>query len=115
MRAGRVFCNGIFAGVITEENRKSYIFRYDDVYFINRDMPDISLTLPKTQQEYRADHLFPFFYNMLTEGHNRKIQSYLLKIDELDHFGIMLATAHTDTIGAVTIKAIIPTRVDPLN
>jgi serine/threonine-protein kinase HipA len=108
MRAGRVFCNGIFAGVITEENRKSYIFRYDDAYFINRDMPDISLTLPKTQQEYRSEYLFPFFFNMLTEGHNRKMQSYLLKIDEQDHFGIMLATARCDTVGAVTIKPFAP-------
>ena len=41
---------------------------------------------------------------MLSEGSNRQIQSMLLHIDENDDFGIMLATAQTDTIGAVTVK-----------
>lgn len=41
---------------------------------------------------------------MLSEGHNRLVQARLLKIDEKDDFGILLATAHTDTAGAVTIK-----------
>jgi serine/threonine-protein kinase HipA len=41
---------------------------------------------------------------MLSEGANRKLQSQLLHIDEHDDFGIMLATAQFDTIGAVTIK-----------
>ena len=49
-------------------------------------------------------HLFPYFYNMLSEGSNRQVQSMLHHIDENDDFGIMLATAGHDTIGAVTIK-----------
>lgn len=103
MRAGKVYCNKDFAGIITEENRNSYVFRYDDLYFLNPKMTSISLTLPKTQQEYRSEYLFPFFFNMLTEGNNRKLQSYLLKIDEKDHFGIMLATAR-DPIGAISVR-----------
>ena len=43
---------------------------------------------------------------MLSEGANRQVQSMLLHIDENDDFGIMLATAQCDTIGAVTIKPI---------
>ena len=35
---------------------------------------------------------------------NRQVQSMLHHIDENDDFGIMLATAGHDTIGAVTIK-----------
>ena len=50
------------------------------------------------------DYLFPYFFNMLSEGANRQVQSTLLHIDEKDDFGIMLATAQYDTIGAVTIK-----------
>ena len=34
------------------------------------------------------------------------MQSMLLHIDEKDDFGIMLATAQYDTIGAVTVKPI---------
>ena len=60
--------------------------------------------LTKQQQEYTSHYLFPFFANMLSEGHNRIVQARLLQIDEKDDFGILLATAHTDTAGAVTIK-----------
>ena len=47
-----------------------------------------------------------YFFNMLSEGANRQMQSLLLHIDESDDFGIMLATAQHDTIGAVTVKPI---------
>ena len=106
MRAAEVYRNGILAGVITEENQKSYVFHYNDNYFADKEKPAVSLTLPKTQQEYRSEYLFPFFFNMLSEGANRSVQSRLLKIDERDDFGIMLATAQYDTIGAVTITPI---------
>ena len=101
-----VLRNGILAGLLTEENQRSYSFRYDDAYFNDSAKPPISLTLPKTQQEYRREYLFPFFFNMLSEGVNRKLQCTALKIDEEDHFGLLLATAQYDTIGAVTIKPI---------
>ena len=106
MRTAEVFCNGIKAGILTEKNRNSYVFRYDDNYFADEKKPAVSLTLPKTQQEYRSKFLFPFFANMLSEGANRKIQSRLLRIDEQDDFGILLATAQYDTIGAVTVKTV---------
>ena len=51
---------------------------------------------------------FPFFSNLLSEGENRKFQSAVLKIDENDDFGILLATANYDTIGCVTVKPIEP-------
>jgi serine/threonine-protein kinase HipA len=41
---------------------------------------------------------------MLSEGVNRKLQSLQLKIDESDSFGLLMATAQYDTIGAVTVK-----------
>ena len=47
-----------------------------------------------------------YFFNMLSEGANRQLQSTLLHIDENDDFGILLATAQHDTIGAVTIKPV---------
>lgn len=60
--------------------------------------------MPVRKDPYVSDSLFPYFFNMLSEGANRKLQSQLLHIDEHDVFGIMLATAQFDTIGAVTIK-----------
>jgi HipA-like protein len=104
MRAATVLYNNIPAGILTEENRRSYTFVYNDVYFENAALPDISLTLPKTNQAYHSAYLFPFFYNMLSEGANKKLQGQWLKIDENDSFGFLLATAGYDTIGAITVR-----------
>jgi HipA-like protein len=106
MRTLEIYRNGIFAGLLIEENRKQYIFRYDEKYYLDDNNPAISLTLPKTQKEYRSEFLFPFFFNMLSEGVNRKLQSIQLRIDEEDHFGLLAATAQYDTIGAITVKPI---------
>lgn len=104
MRKAAVYRNGELAGVLTEENRRQYLFRYADNWLADSSKPAVSLTLPKSQQEFRSDFLFPFFFNMLSEGVNRRLQSVQLKIDEDDHFGLLLATAQYDTIGAVTVK-----------
>lgn len=104
MRQVAVYWNKALAGVLTEENTKSYIFRYTDAWYIDNSKPSISLTLPKTQQTYRSHYLFPFFAHLLAEGVNRKLQSRLFKIDEKDDFGLLTATATYDTIGAVTVK-----------
>ncbi len=101
-----IYRNGVLAGKLTEENRQQFVFRYDDAYFNDATKAPISLTLPKTQQEYRSEFLFPFFYNMLSEGVNRKLQSTQLQIDEEDNFGLLMATAQYDTIGAITVKPI---------
>lgn len=102
-----IYRNGILAGTLTEENRQRYVFRYDENYFHDASKPAISLTLPKTQIEYSSEFLFPFFFNMLSEGVNRKLQSTQLRIDEDDNFGLLAATAQYDTIGAITVKPII--------
>ena len=104
MRKLKIYRNQILAGVLTEESRNSFMFQYDEAYFNNSIMPAISLTLPKTQVEYRSEYLFPFFFNMLSEGVNRKLQSTQLKIDEEDNFGLLMETAQYDTIGAITVK-----------
>jgi HipA-like protein len=107
MRALKIYRNGILAGILTEENRQHYVFKYDDNYFNDTSKAAISLTLPKSKQEYRSKFLFPFFFNMLSEGVNRKLQSTQLKIDEEDNFGLLAATAQYDTIGAITVKLMI--------
>jgi serine/threonine-protein kinase HipA len=105
MRKAEIYRNGKLAGFLVEESRNKYIFRYEDTYFVDSEQPSISLTLPKTQQEYRSEYLFPFFFNMLSEGVNRKLQCTQLRVDENDNFGLLIATAKYDTVGAITIKA----------
>lgn len=106
MRKAEVYYNGELAGVLTEETRNNFTFRYTDSWFIDFTKPPVSLTLPKNRQEYSSEYLFPFFYNMLSEGFNKELQNKLLRIDENDSFGLLLATAQNDTIGAITIKAV---------
>lgn len=106
MRAMEINRNGTFAGTLSEENHQHFVFRYDDNYFNDTTQPAISLTLPKTQKKYSSEFLFPFFFNMLSEGANRELQCAQLRIDEEDNFGLLLATAQYDTIGAVTVKPI---------
>ncbi len=104
MRIAGVYRNGELAGRLIEEKRGTYVFRYEDAWLSDDRKPAISLTLPKTNKEYRSTILFPFFFNMLSEGVNRRLQSTRLKIDERDDFGLLLATAQYDTIGAVTVR-----------
>lgn len=110
MRKAKVFRNGVLVGELTEQTRKKYSFTYDDTWFNDPEKPAVSLTLPKTQRTYNSEYLFPFFFNMLSEGVNKRLQSNLLRIDENDHFGLLLATAQFDTIGAITVKPFEETR-----
>lgn len=104
-KEGIVLINEEIAGTIIY-NGSVYVFKYDDNYYNNPQKKAISVTLPKTQQEYKSKELFPFFFNMLSEGVNKKLQCRQLKIDESDYFGLLLATGGTETIGAVSVKPV---------
>ena len=101
---GIVYNNGIIAGTIEKDTNGDFLFRYDDAYFYNNETPPISLTLPKTRQEYRSTILFAFFHGLLSEGINKDIQCRSYRIDENDDFTRLLLTAPYDTIGAITVK-----------
>lgn len=60
MRQAEIYRNGIMAGILIEENRHRFVFRYDEKYFADNEKPAVSLTLPKTRQEYQSEFLFPF-------------------------------------------------------
>ena len=105
MRKAIVKIKGISAGVL-EENQVGFVFRYEDIYFQNTSQRAVSVTMPKTLQTYIYPSLFPVFYNMLPEGANKEMICRSLRIDENDFFGLLLATAQYDTIGAITITPI---------
>lgn len=102
MNVGKVYCCDAFAGTLAREP-DGFVFRYDDAYFANDKMPDISATLPKTQVEYRSKVLFPFFYGLLAEGPQKERQCRELRIDERDHFTRLLETSAYGAIGAVYV------------
>ena len=102
MRECKVYVHDAEAGLLQETDDREYVFTYHDDY----QGDPVCLAMPVRQKVYRSAHLFPYFFNMLSEGANRQVQSTLLHIDEKDDFGIMLATAQYDTIGAVTVKPV---------
>ncbi len=106
MKKAHVFFNERLAGELERNDLGEYVFRYDEFYRKDAETRPIALSFPKSQREFRSSVLFPFFFNMLSEGANRQLQCRCLKIDERDHFSLLLATAQVDTIGAVTVKPI---------
>ena len=104
MKRAKVYYKGELAGSLLEVDRDSYVFKYYGTWLDDETKPAISLTFPKEQKEYSSDRLFPFFYNLLSEGYNKKQLCEALKIDENDNFELLLATAGLDTIGAVTVR-----------
>jgi HipA-like protein len=106
MRQGKIFYNNILAGILSEPETGGYIFEYDDNYFYNTALPPVSVTLPKAKQQHKSKELFPFFFNMLSEGANRNLQCRILKIDDADDFGLLLKTTASETIGAISVQEI---------
>ncbi|WP_017734074.1 HipA N-terminal domain-containing protein [Nafulsella turpanensis] len=105
-RKAEVYHNKVLAGYLEKTLAGTYIFRYHPDYFADPEAPAISLSFPKHQLEYQSPTLFPFFFGLLSEGVNKQTQCRLLKIDEHDHFSLLLRTAGADTIGAITVKTI---------
>ena len=98
MRQAEIYSNGVLAGVLTETDEGTYRFRYDDAFLADDKQTAISLSFPKREKEFASDILFPFFYNMLSEGANKAHQCRTLKIDEEDVFGLLMSKELTDTI-----------------
>jgi HipA-like protein len=108
MRQGKVYNNNVLAGIISELANGEFLFEYDDTYFENPKLPAISIHFQKLKKQYRSKPLFPFFYNLISEGANKKIQSIQLKIDEDDAFGFLLKTSAHETIGAIRVEEVVP-------
>lgn len=104
MRSVDVYNNNILAGTLSELRGGRYSFRYDDGYYSDGSMPAISVTLPKSRQEFISGSIFPFFINMLPEGRNRKAVCRQFKVDETDFFGMLMAMRGADFIGAINLR-----------
>lgn len=107
--SAQVLFNGQVAGTLRRsvgyEGAEEYFFRYDAAY-LQTDCPAISLTLPKRPEAFTSPVLFSFFFGLLAEGVAKQLQCRELRIDESDHFTRLLRTAHSETIGAVTVREV---------
>jgi serine/threonine-protein kinase HipA len=105
MRSATIIYKDEEAGILTQHDDGSFKFKYHNAWMNNSSKPAISLTLPKSEQEYHSIYLFPFFYNMLPEGSNKQLACKLMRIDPDDYFGLLINTANNDSIGAVRVIA----------
>lgn len=106
MRIAHILYKRERAGVLTQLDNGSFHFSYNQDWLSDDSKPSISLTLPKSQIEFKSEALFPFFYHLLPEGVNKRMICKTYKIDEDDAFGILLQASKVDTVGAVTIERV---------
>lgn len=104
MRQGKVICQGLMAGIITEDEN-GYTFSYNKAYLALKDALPISLTLPLREEPYHNNVLFSFFDGLIPEGWMLNIAERNWKINRRDRMGLLL-TCCKDCIGNVSIEPI---------
>ena len=103
MRTGQVYYKNQLAGMLSQLDNGSFVFGYDEQWLNYSSKPSISLTFPKNKMEFQSSTLFPFFFNLIPEGVNKRLICSKKRIDLDDYFGILLEVAGGDTIGAVKV------------
>lgn len=101
MRQAEVTIDKQFAGILTEQDNKHYVFEYDDRYC----GAPVSLTMPVAQKKFEYRHFPAFFDGLLPEG---IMLTALLKLDKLDandYFGQLIAVGN-DLVGNVCVREI---------
>lgn len=106
MRKGNVYRNDLLVGEIVRDANGEYGFTYDTDYLNMDNAMSISVNFPLQNEPFLSDRLFAFFFNMLAEGNIKEIQCRDLKIDPEDNFTRLLKTAHSNTIGSITVKEV---------
>ena len=103
MRSLVVFVRNQAAGILAKFRDGSYEFRYTRQYRRDATVPSVAFSLPKSRGVHRSRVLFPFFYGLLAEGAQKRLQCRQLKIDEADHFTRLAETCRRGVIGAVWV------------
>ena len=98
MRKAKVFFDGRFAGILSEENGHC-LFEYNQDY----KGPSISRTMPREKKKFEFDEFPSFFDGLLPEGVNLEAFLRRTKIDRRDYFSQLLSAGH-DLVGAVTVE-----------
>ncbi len=102
MKCVTVYVKGVEAGVLARFRNGSYEFRYTRRY-LESARPPVAFSLPKKKAVHRSAVLFPFFFGLLAEGDQKRMQCRAMRIDENDHFSRLAETCREGTIGAVHV------------
>ena len=103
-RTAYVYIRETFAGILRETDY-GYSFQYDGEYLKKTDATSVSLTLPKREEAYTSNFLFPFFDGLIPEGWLLNVVAHNWKMDKNDRFGILLVACR-DPIGNVSIQEV---------
>ena len=103
-RTAYVYVRETFAGILKETDY-GYSFKYEGEYLENPGSTAVSLTLPKRNEEYTSNFLFPFFDGLIPEGWLLNVVTHNWKLDRNDRFGILLVACR-DPIGNVSIREV---------
>jgi serine/threonine-protein kinase HipA len=101
-RTAKVLVNNLLAGTLTESSEGDYLFKYNVDYLANEMNNAVSLTLPRREEAYISDILFPFFDGLIPEGWLMDIGIKNWKLNAKDRMGLLLHLC-TDCIGNVSI------------
>ena len=105
MQEANVFRNHVLIGTLSKNKENNeYKFIYEKNYLQDKNSVPISVNLPLRYEAFISSILFPFFFNLLSEGQIKDIQCRQLQIDENDHFTRLLKTTQANTIGAITLR-----------
>jgi serine/threonine-protein kinase HipA len=102
MKCVAVYVKGIEAGVLARFRQGGYEFRYTRRYR-ESSRPSVAFSLSKRKAVYRSNVLFPFFYGLLAEGEQKRVQCRTMRIDENDHYTRLAETCREGAIGAVYV------------
>lgn len=93
--------NNLVAGILMRD-QGNYYFAYDEQYIADGGQA-LSLSLPVKKDIFESPHLFAYFDGLVAEGWLRRVQSQFQKIDDRDHFALLVNNG-LDLAGAVSIE-----------
>jgi serine/threonine-protein kinase HipA len=73
MKCVTVYVKGVEAGVLARFRSGSYEFRYTRRYQESA-RPSVAFPIPKRKAVHRSAMLFPFFFGLLAEGEQKRMQ-----------------------------------------
>ncbi|MAZ86832.1 MAG: hypothetical protein CL693_04265 [Cellvibrionaceae bacterium] len=89
------------AGMLMRDTGR-YYFVYDPSY-VERGGRALSQSLPLQLEVFESEILFPYFDGLVSEGWLRKIQSQHQRIDDSDHFRLLINNG-LNLAGAIRIE-----------
>jgi serine/threonine-protein kinase HipA len=97
-----VYFRDALAGCLWLDERRRFVFQYDDGWLKSPGVFSLSLSLPLRQESYTDDAARPFFANLLPEGEVRELIARQFRLSEQNVFAL-LEKIGGECAGAVSI------------